>query len=285
MVENRTSDQTGAPSAAGLITVPWNLIVPEVDVHLVGCGNRFPNDFTLEMLAVLRRCKRVFGLPPIQAPEFGIPPMESLLHLYAPDRPRSETYQEMLNLVLDAAVADPPVAFATYGSAMVGAHVAHRLLEEAPTRSLTVHVTNSASCFDAIWADFNIEPFYGVEVWEATIFTHLRITPNTRANLLLPQTAVLDVTEGLDPEAMTMKVSSTVNNLRDHLLRFYPAKHIVHYVTSGAGTGPHLVGPDVESMPLHDLDHPGRNQASTLLVPRLPEARRAFLDFGSPAVR
>ena len=74
MVENRTSDQTGAPSAAGLITVPWNLIVPEVDVHLVGCGNRFPNDFTLEMLAVLRRCKRVFGLPPIQAPEFGIPP-------------------------------------------------------------------------------------------------------------------------------------------------------------------------------------------------------------------
>ena len=47
----------------GVLEVPWNLVVPEADVFIVGYGNRLPNDFTLEMLAVLRRCKRIFAVP------------------------------------------------------------------------------------------------------------------------------------------------------------------------------------------------------------------------------
>lgn len=102
-----------------VLQVPWNLVVPEVDVHLVGYGNRMPNDFTLEMLAVLQRCNRVFGLPPIHAPEFRIPEMTSLLPLYGITKRRTETYREMMETVLDAAASEPPVAFATYGSALV----------------------------------------------------------------------------------------------------------------------------------------------------------------------
>ena len=284
MTGTQTTDPTAARSNAGEIDVPWNLVVPEVDVHLVGYGNRFPNDFTLEMLAVLRRCKRIFGLPPIHAPEFGIPQMESLMDLYSAGKPRKKTYAEMLDLVLAAAAADPPVAIATYGSAMVGALVSHRLLEEVQRRGLTAHVTNAASSFDGIWADFNIEPFYGFEVWEATTFMRLGIEPNTRANLLLPQAPVLDVLDGLDPETMTMRTSTTVAALRDHLLRFYPPGHVVHYATTGAGAGPHLIGADVQSFPLSDLDNTGRQQMSTLFVPRAAVGR-AKLDFDSPALR
>jgi len=283
MTDTETQNENTPRTFAGEIDVPWNLVVPTVDVHLVGYGNRFPNDFTLEMLAVLQRCKRIFAVPPIHAPDFGIPEMESLMHLYGPDKPRTQTYAEMLQLVLAAATADPPVAFATYGSAMVGAQVAHRLLAEAGRRGLTTHVTNAPSCFDGIWADFNIEPFYGFEVWEASTFVRLGIEPNTRANLLLPQAPVFDVPEGLDPDTMTIRTSTTVVILRDHLLRFYPPDHVVHYVKSGAGAGPHLVGADIESFRLRDLDHPGHQPGSTLFVPRAAGTSRTRLDFDNPA--
>lgn len=263
-----------------VVEVPWNLVVPEVDIHLVGYGNRLPNDFTLEMLAVLQRCKRVFGVPPIHAPEFKIPPMQSLLGLYSPDKRRVETYREMVDIVLTAAAADPPVAFATYGSAMVGTYATHRILEVAPQHGLTVHVTNATSSFDGIWADFNIDPLLGFQIWEASVFLRLEIVPNTRAHLLLPQAPVLDVWTGIDPEKMQIELSSNVSTLRDRLLRFYPPDHHVHFDTTGSGAGPHLKAPDIETVALRDLDHPGRQQASTLIVPRVEHSE---LDFDLPA--
>lgn len=261
------------------LEVPWNLTVPEVDIYLVGYGNRLPNDLTLELLAVLQRCKRIFGLPPLHAPAFKVPPMESLMHLYGRDKPRRETYREMLETVLAAAQADPPVALATYGSAMVGTYVMHRILEAAEPLGLRAHVTNATSSFDGIWADFNIDPCRGLEVWEASTFLHLRIVPNARAHLLLPQAPVLDVTVGIDPETMTIATSTTVAALRDRLLEFYPPEHEVHFVTTDCGAAAHISAPVIETIALRDLDHPGRHPASTLLVPRL---QRAELDFERP---
>jgi uncharacterized protein YabN with tetrapyrrole methylase and pyrophosphatase domain len=256
--------------------VEWNLVIPTVDVHLVGYGNRLPNDLTLETLAVLKGCKRVFGLPPIHAPAFGIPPMESLIELYRPDHSRQETYEEMAERVLAAAAHDAPVALATYGSPMVGTYATHRIVELAAERGLTVHVSNAVSSFDGIWADLNIDPFRGFEIWEATTFLRLGIQPNTRAHLLLPQAPVLDVTEGIDPETTHLRFTSTITKLRDHLLRFYPAHHELHFVTTGSALGPHLLAAEVDTVVLGELDHPGAQQLSTLLVPGIG---RGALDF------
>lgn len=263
----------------GVVEVPWNLVVPEVDVHLVGYGMRLPNDLTLEALAVLQRCKRVFGAPPIYAPEFNVPAMENLLELYSPGKGRIETYNEMAENVLEAAAADPPVAFATYGSPMVGTYAAHRILELAGERELTVHVTNAVSSFDGIFADLNIDPFFGVEIWEATTFLRLGIEPSGRAHLLLPQAPVLGVAEGVDPETLELNASSEIPVLRDHLLRFYAPEHKVHYVTAASFSGPHLLASGVQSLALGELDDPGTSQISTLVVPRAQPAR---FDFGRP---
>jgi uncharacterized protein YabN with tetrapyrrole methylase and pyrophosphatase domain len=274
----------GAERPVGEIDVPWNLVVPTVDIHLVGYGNRLPNDFTLEMLGVLQRCKRIFGAPPIHAPDFNIPRMESMMGFYGPGKKRIETYREIAEHVLTAAAADPPVAAATYGSVMVGSLAPHMILEEAPKRGLTVHVTNAVSCFDGLWADFNMDPFYGFEVWEATAFVRRDIEPNVSANLMLPQAPMLDVTVGLDPDAMTMELSSTMTKLRDHLLKFYPPDHEVHFVATSSGAGDKLVASQVESLRLCDLDHPGRHQASTLVVPRATLRGGGHFDFDSPAL-
>lgn len=249
--------------------VPWNLVVPEVDIHLVGYGNRLPNDITLESLAVLKRCKRAFGVPPLHAPTLGLRPMESLMHLYSPDRHRRETYEQWVQIMLDAAAADPPVCFATYGSAMVGTYAAHRILELAPQRGLTVHVSGAPSSLDGIWADLGIDPCQGVEIWEASAFIRLKIVPATNAHLLLPQAPMLDVRGGIDTEQMRLEASTTVSKLRDYLLHFYPPEHEVHFDTTGSGSGATMLASHIESLTLRDLDHPGSRQASTLLVPRL----------------
>ncbi len=257
-----------------VVEVPWNLVVPDADIHLVGYGNRLPNDFTLEILAVLKRCRRIFAVPPIHAPEFGIPAMESLMHLYAADRSRLDTYAEWIRIVLDAAAADPPVAFATYGSAMVGVLATHRILEQAPGLGLKVHVSGAASSFDGIWTDFAIDPCDGVNVWEASALVRLQIQPNTGAHLLLPQAPMLDVTGGIDTERMRIESSSTVATLRDYLLRFYPPDHEIHFDTTASGAGASIISSHIETLALHDLDHPGRHQGSTLLVPRLTHPGR-----------
>lgn len=272
-----TLTQTSIPS--GRLEVPWHLVVPEADIYLVGYGMRLPNDLTLEALAILKRCKRVFGIPPISAPEFGLPEMEDLFQLYGPDKSRQQTYREWQDLVLDAAAEDGPVALATYGNAMVGALVTHRILETAPTRGLSAHTANSASCLDGLWADLNIEPFYGFEIWEATIFVNLGIEPNTRATLMLPQAPVLGVRTGPDLERSTMTTSSTMTTLRDQLLRFYPPDHEIHFATTGSGVGPAASRPTIETLRLADLDHPGTQSMGTLVVPRLATPG---LDFRRP---
>jgi uncharacterized protein YabN with tetrapyrrole methylase and pyrophosphatase domain len=201
------------------------------------------------------------------------------LALYGTGKRRTDTYAEMAETVLAAAAADPPVALATYGSAMVGTNPTHLILELAPRRGLSVHVTCAPSSLDGIWADFNIDPLLGCEVWEATAFLRFGIEPDIRAHLVLPQVPVLNVHEGIDPQTLDIEISSTVVELRDHLLRFYPPDHKVHHVTTGSGPGS-LYAPIVETVALRDLRDSGSTRHSTMLVPRIGAPG---IDFGRPA--
>ncbi len=257
-----------APQPKGAKAVPWELVVPEADLYLVGYGMRMPNDFTLEMLAILKQCKRILGGPPIDLSAFGIPPMEDLLLHYDSTKPRLQTYRDIEALVLEAAAESGPVAFATYGSTMFGTYPAHRLLQEAPRRGLRVYVSNAVSSLEGLWAGCNIEPFFGFEVWEATCLVALEIEPNTRANLVLPQAPIFEIVTGTDQVTRKVTSSSTIARLRDYLLQFYPSEHPVHFVTTGHGVGAGAFRTNIETVRLEDLDHPGSATASTLLVPR-----------------
>ncbi|MGI9097799.1 MAG: SAM-dependent methyltransferase [Solirubrobacteraceae bacterium] len=250
----RSSSPCGPPGAYA--EVAWQLCVPVADVHVVGYGNRMPNDFTLEMLAVLKRCRRVFGVPPIHAPQLGLAPMESLMALYRVGRPRCDVYDEMAQIVLAAAAREAPVAFATYGSAMVGMPVCHQLLERAPRRGLSVHVTGAPSALDGIWAQLGIDPLAGAEIWDATTFMQTAAEPNTCANLLLAQVALLE----------SCDVGEPVAALRERLLRSYDADHVVHFVTA-PGAAAYAPRADLETLRLGELVRPGRQRLSTLLVP------------------
>lgn len=156
----------------------------------------------------------------------------------------------------------------------------HRIIQEAPKHNLTTHVTNAVSFLDGIMADFNLEPFYGLEIWEATTMVRLGIEPDTMANLLIAQAPHFGVAEGIDPQDQTFRRSTTLPVLRDHLLRFYPIEHQVHHIWTGNGIAP-LRAPDIETVALRDITKPARRHASTLLVPRLKPIKK--VDFERPA--
>jgi hypothetical protein len=225
-----------APTSSRPIDVPWELNVPVADLYLVGYGMHLPNDLTLETVAILKRCKRLFGLPPINATAFGIPAMESIA---VPDTPDDE----IVTLVLDAA-ADGPVAFATFGNPMADTPQAHRLVEEAPGRGLTVHVANAVSSLDVIWAKLNIDPFLGCQIWGANDLVLSEAVPDTKTTLLVPP------------------APANRGKLPDYLLRFYPPDHVVHLVAAG---------PDADSVVtavcLGELAAAARHASSTLVVP------------------
>ena len=105
-------------------------------------------------------------------------------------------------------------------------------------------------------------------MWEASGFVSLEIEPNMSANLVLPQAPFFEVVGGTDCVTKRITRSSTITRLRDHLLKFYPPDHLVHFVTTGTGVGADAFHARIETISLADLDHPGDGTASTLLVPR-----------------
>jgi uncharacterized protein YabN with tetrapyrrole methylase and pyrophosphatase domain len=246
---------TSLPSG-GMTDVPWQLSVPLADVYVVGYGNRLPNDFSLEMLAVLKRCRRVFGAPPIHMPGLGLAPMESLMAAYRSGRRRADVHDELAETVLAAAEHDAPVAFATYGSAMVGMPACHLLLARAPRRGLSVHVTAAPSSLDGVWTQLGLDPLSGIEIWDATAFMELADEPDRSVSLLLAQVGLMEM-EG---------ISRPIAALRDRLLCCHDADHEVHFVTV-PGAARHVPHADIETLRLGELVRGGRKPLSTLLVP------------------
>jgi uncharacterized protein YabN with tetrapyrrole methylase and pyrophosphatase domain len=121
---------------------------------------------------------------------------------------------------------------------------AHRLLDEGRRRGLTVHVANAVSALDGIWAQLSIDPFAGCQVRSASDLVQSDVVPDTRATLVL------------------RAATANGGRLRDHLLRFYPARHIVHIATAGPGLDSVLT-----SVSLGELAAVTRVVGSTLVVP------------------
>jgi uncharacterized protein YabN with tetrapyrrole methylase and pyrophosphatase domain len=261
----RTGLAAPSPSCRrAAIEVPWELEVPRADVHLVGYGNRLPNDLTLEALAVLKRCRRLFGAPPIHAPSLGLAPMESLMGHYRAGRRRAEIHAAMAEEVLAAGTREAPVGFATYGSAMVGMPVCHQVLAQAAARGLSVHVSGAPSALDGIWAQLGVDPLAGAVVWDATAFIQAGAEPSTGASLMLAAVGLME-----------LSVANPIMALRERLLRFYAADREILFVTAPAATQ-YAPRAELERLRLSDLVRAGAHALSTLVVP----AQAA--DAGSP---
>jgi uncharacterized protein YabN with tetrapyrrole methylase and pyrophosphatase domain len=221
------------------------------DIGIVGTGIVGSHQLTREAEEVIRRCKRTFvidsGYGVAEYLETLSPGVVHLPALYVPGRNRLPTYRRMAAEVVSAAVADPPVCFATYGHPWVYCYPTTLITRAAPLLNLHVEVFPGISSFDTMLVDLGIDiAVNGVQMYEATdLLLRQRPVQNDVTCIIWQPTIFGDPTYPTQPYTVKQ-----FKPLQDYLLRFYPLDHEIALVTTK--TFP-LTKSVVQRVPLGDL--------------------------------
>lgn len=239
------------------------------DIYVVGLGIKSVQQVTREAEGAIRLCRKVFlvdsGFGVHEFVQTLCPEVVDLLGLYLEGRNRRYTYRSMAAHVLDAALDDPPVCFATYGHPQMYVYPTHLMRRGAALLDLSVRVIPGISTLDTIIGDVGLDPGpYGLQMYEATdVLTKVRpLQPDVPC--LLWQVSAVE----------TALYSTRRGNrnrflrLQRYLLQTYPANHAVTMVLSS--TYP-LLEPLKETFPLGELADRLADglQVGTLYIPAI----------------
>lgn len=251
-----TSDASTAAFAAELLE---NVSVPDAQLYLIGFGHAGPADLTLGALTAMHRSKAMFGLPPPSFAGHGGEVID-LRTEYDARRPRQFAYAAMAARVVDRAVQDPPVAFLTFGSAMVGCAPAFLMMADAARRGVRTAVLGGVSFLEPIWCASGIDPLDGCLIWDTTRFLASDATPPSTAHLVLAQPAVANIPVGPGEHGFD---AVDLVPLRDRLLRDFEPGHEVTFIRCETLGFP----PTQTRVRLDDLTDVVPHPLETLLVP------------------
>jgi uncharacterized protein YabN with tetrapyrrole methylase and pyrophosphatase domain len=202
-------------------------------IAVVGLGIVGVHQITREVEEVLRRSRSIF----VVDSGYGImdylrslcPAVFDIATLYEKGKNRLPTYQKMAAEVVSAAIADPPVCFATYGHPRVYCYPTTLIKRAGKLLDLDVEVFPGISSLDTMILDLDFDfATDGLQMYEATdILVRKRPLQNDVALLLWQCTTLCDPTYPDGPIR-----ESQIRPLQDYLLRFYPPDHIVALVMS-----------------------------------------------------
>jgi Tetrapyrrole (Corrin/Porphyrin) Methylases len=196
------------------------------------------------------------------------PRSRSLDSLYAPGKPRRETYAEMVEELLKPVRAGRDVCAAFYGHPGVFVNPGHEAIRRARAEGYRARMLPGVSALDCLVADLGIDPAVtGLQSYEATDFVVHRRRPDTAATLVLWQIGVvgeLDYATGPRRENLALVV--------DRLARAYPREHEV--IVYEASPYPLVADPFVLRLPLEELTGARVPLLATLVVPPTRKPRR-----------
>lgn len=213
-------------------------------LYLVGAGVRIPGQFTVEAIDALRRCEAVLTVLPAVAeaellPSLGVEP-RSLWNLYRPDRIRRESYDEISQVILDAAGNASPVGYVAQGSPIVFDSVTARLVDGARDRGWEVVVLPGVSSIDTVLVDVRHEPASGLQVFDTAAVVRGNIVLRSDiAALLLQPGAFATAYPALHLQDLADQLPA-LSRLRDQLLLSYAPNQeckLVRSSTSPATAG------------------------------------------------
>jgi uncharacterized protein YabN with tetrapyrrole methylase and pyrophosphatase domain len=246
------------------------------DVAVVGLGMVGVHQLTREAEETLARCSRVF----LVDPGFGVaehieslgPEVVDLAELYQPGHDRIEAYREMAAAVVDAALADPPVSFASYGHPLVYCYPTTLIRRASALLALKLTVLPGISTLDALFIDLDLDPaLNGLQMYEASDLLVRDRPLQPDVPLLVWQASVVGEPKYVERQSR----GDGFALLEEHLRRFYPPEHEVTLVLSRT----YPLAPSLrESYPLCELAQRLRDglQVGTLYVP--PVAERPVID-------
>ncbi len=206
------------------------------DILICGLGVLNVDHVTLETERALRSVRHVLyvdtGLATPPYLQELCPRVTPLFdQSYTDGENRLNAYHHMAATVIEAALEEPPVAFAMQGHPIVGAYAPVLIRDAAALLDLRVKVLPGISSLACLFAELMLDPcVHGLQQYEATDLL-LRRRP------LLPDVpAVIWQIGNLETRLHTTRRSrpERFERFRDHLLRFYPPEHEVAAVHAAA---------------------------------------------------
>jgi len=185
---------------------------------------------------------------------------QSLALFYAPGKPRSETYDAIVEEILSWVRKDLDVCAVFYGHPGVLADPAHRALKKARQEGFSAKMLAGVSCEDVLFAELEVDPgTSGCQSYEATTFLLYQFKFDPRAALILFQVFALGDAE-YNPKSHRQNLPVLV----EYLQRFYGADHqVIVYVAS-----PYAIGDSsIQRLRLDQLPNASLHLGSTLYVP------------------
>jgi hypothetical protein len=233
---------------------------------VVGTGIRTVGQLTVEAIAWMRRADKilyVIGDPIAEAAiaEFNQENAESLAVLYGENKPRLQTYNEMVERNLECVRAGLTTCLACYGHPGVFVYPSHEAIRRARAEGYEARMLPGISAEDCLFADLGVDPgLSGCQSYEATDFlaNGRRIDPTS--SVILWQIGVVgDATfkrHGYDLSAFPLLI--------ERLLEFYPPTHVTSLYEAAIFPG---CEPVIQPVPLQSLGQVPLSAGYTLYIP------------------
>ena len=189
------------------------------------------------------------------------PDVRSLQSLYREGKPRSETYQQMVDAMLSEVRAGKRVCGAFYGHPGVFALPTHKAIEIARREGFPAHMEPGVSAEDCLYADLGIDPGkFGCQHYETSQYMLYRRRIDTAAYLVLWQVGVAG-----DQSLARFSTGAAYRQvLVDVLARDYDLGH--EAILYKAVTLP-MHRPHIERISLRDLPAANVDMHMTLVIP------------------
>lgn len=205
-----------------------------VDIYVVGHGMEI-GDLSRKAEDALKKSKKIFyvaGAYGLEESLKKIAPnaqIQSLLPKYKEGQPRKKTYDDMASTVLNAALTNSPVSFLTDGHPLYFVLPTRQALKGAEMLGLNVKIIPGVSSLDTMLCDLRLDPgTQGLQVYEATdVLLRQRVLQPDVPCFLLQVGAIESVLFSTAPSK-----PERFEQIRDHLLQFYPEDHEIKIVLS-----------------------------------------------------
>jgi uncharacterized protein YabN with tetrapyrrole methylase and pyrophosphatase domain len=233
---------------------------------IVGTGIRTVGQMTVESISWIEAADRVFHVvaDPVASnlieklnPKGAV----SMIDLYKEGQPRINTYNAMVETMLESVRKGNTTVGAFYGHPGVFAYPSHESIRRARSEGYNARMLPGISAEDCLFADLGIDPATnGCQSYEATDFlANGRIIDNSSQVILWQIGIVGDSTfqkYNYDLSSMPLLI--------ERLLGYYPSTHEVYVYEASTVIG---VDPTIIKTPIYSLASARVTPASTLFIP------------------
>jgi hypothetical protein len=161
----------------------------------VGTGIQAAGQLTIEARSAIEHADIVFFLvaDPVTCKyiESLNKNVQSLHDCYATDKPRMESYLEMIERIIAKVKEGMMVCVVLYGHPGVFAYPAHEAIRRLKSEGIYTKMLPGVSAEDCLFADLGVDPAWGCQSFEATDFLIFQRTFDTRSSLILWQIGLI----------------------------------------------------------------------------------------------